>query len=322
MSTATVVYQSFPTSNHNAENGRKNPLLLFTSLFLHQTTTAIHKPFHCIRCLPVFSYIKPQPILGNEAGTTVVYQSFPTSNHNSAGVRSSAPPVVYQSFPTSNHNPQIKIKITNLLFTSLFLHQTTTSLVGHRICQCCLPVFSYIKPQLPDVANAPRLVVYQSFPTSNHNISDDVIIWGAVVYQSFPTSNHNHRVNTISNGLLFTSLFLHQTTTRLYLLIRSFCCLPVFSYIKPQLVFARLCLIGVVYQSFPTSNHNRDSQQGVEDCVVYQSFPTSNHNYSSSLKISNTVVYQSFPTSNHNIHLFLFLEDVVVYQSFPTSNHN
>ena len=80
---SAVVYQSFPTSNHNGD------------------------------------------VVG-AAGELVVYQSFPTSNHNPGDAALLARSVVYQSFPTSNHNSMGKEPMALLLFTSLFLHQTTT----------------------------------------------------------------------------------------------------------------------------------------------------------------------------------------------------
>ena len=99
------------------------------------------------------------------------------------------------------------------LFMGLFLHQTTTILLVNTFFRCCLWVFSYIKPQPLRDSGEEVLVVYGSFPTSNHN----AVLLLLIV------------------ALLFMGLFLHQTTTRLALLARRFRCLWVFSYIKPQL---------------------------------------------------------------------------------------
>ena len=121
---------------------------------------------------------------------------------------------------------------------------------------------------------------------------------------------------------LFISLFLHQTTTvarradcvtgclSLFSYIkpqpsgRCLCrcpgCLSLFSYIKPQLTRISKNSIGVVYLSFPTSNHNFAFVSCFWCKVVYLSFPTSNHNFNLKWTSSSPVVYLSFPTSNHN----------------------
>ena len=143
----------------------------------------------------------------------VVYQSFPTSNHNAATSGSVRPSVVYQSFPTSNHNHRIDPYNWTQLFTSLFLHQTTTKELRLYYDRGCLPVFSYIKPQLRFSCKVTTGVVYQSFPTSNHNFvgSHDchrVLFTSLFLHQTTTSSG----VSSTCQGL-FTSLFLHQTTT-------------------------------------------------------------------------------------------------------------
>ncbi len=208
-------------------------------------------------CLPIFSYIKPQLIISSSRILRVVYLSFPTSNHNIARWISNPSPVVYLSFPTSNHNLFGVAKVSKMLFTYLFLHQTTTTRLYRHILrllftylflhqtttkpitgmnrQSCLPIFSYIKPQhannrpccpvsclpifsyikpQPVSASVRRpSVVYLSFPTSNHNTDDVTKRPFTVVYLSFPTSNHNLDALVDVTHVLFTYLFLHQTTT-------------------------------------------------------------------------------------------------------------
>ena len=105
--------------------------------------------------------------------------------------------------------------------------------------------------------------------------------------------------------LLFMGLFLHQTTTGALREGAALRCLWVFSYIKPQLPFRRSLRLGVVYGSFPTSNHNCLTPRITELCVVYGSFPTSNHNRLP-LDVDDVgVVYGSFPTSNHNLCILM-----------------
>ena len=125
----------------------------------------------------------------------------------------SSVPVVYLSFPTSNHNPQQTSPRITLLYISLFLHQTTTSRwVISSACRCislfsyikpqqftmyaiaevrCISLFSYIKPQRKQINGTQFIVVYLSFPTSNHNLPTRAKNLPTVVYLSFPTSNHN-----------------------------------------------------------------------------------------------------------------------------------
>ena len=55
---------------------------------------------------------------------------------------------------------------------------------------------------------------------------------------------------------LYMSLFLHQTTTAARGVHALFCCICLYSYIKPQQAFVLVGLLWVVYVSIPTSNHN------------------------------------------------------------------
>ena len=99
----------------------------------------------------------------------------------------------------------------------------------------CISFVSYIKPQWFFRRLPRRLVVYLSFPTSNHNldiIKDNIakvvylsfptsnhnvacvfVICCKVVYLSFPTSNHNITVVSVPVPPLYIFRFLHQTTT-------------------------------------------------------------------------------------------------------------
>ena len=55
---------------------------------------------------------------------------------------------------------------------------------------------------------------------------------------------------------LYIIMFLHQTTTTRIQNIRSNCCILSCSYIKPQLLGAKMGIVLVVYYHVPTSNHN------------------------------------------------------------------
>ena len=56
----------------------------------------------------------------------------------------------------------------------------------------------------------------------------------------------------------------------------------------------------VVYLLNPTSNHNKNVYQDLENQVVYLLNPTSNHNQKVPVFCSPLVVYLLNPTSNHN----------------------
>ena len=78
------------------------------------------------------------------------------------------------------------------------------------------------------------------------------------------------------------------------------CCLSVYSYIKPQRCSVCVLILGVVYLSIPTSNHNHQRAFLHVGNVVYLSIPTSNHNTEDYHVKPPVVVYLSIPTSNHN----------------------
>ena len=99
-------------------------------------------------CISFVSYIKPQPTRKRERFFSVVYLSFPTSNHNPSRIRGNAEEVVYLSFPTSNHNLNLIEHILHKLYIFRFLHQTTTYSPSQAVISCCISFVSYIKPQL------------------------------------------------------------------------------------------------------------------------------------------------------------------------------
>ena len=149
--------------------------MLYIVRFLHQTTTRYADYKKDMRCISFVSYIKPQLRLAICQPFSVVYRSFPTSNHNHDVLLGKDICVVYRSFPTSNHNGlQLIIQIKKLYIVR-FLHQTTTN---HY-----------------ELHFAPG-VVYRSFPTSNHNSKKSTVEPYQVVYRSFPTSNHNLHFHT------------------------------------------------------------------------------------------------------------------------------
>ena len=105
--------------------------------------------------------------------------------------------------------------VKHVLYMSVFLHQTTTRRHQRAVAECCICLFSYIKPQRGPLScrspscciclfsyikpqrskdkNSTMIVVYVCFPTSNHNWRCEQPVRTMVVYVCFPTSNHNHR---------------------------------------------------------------------------------------------------------------------------------
>ena len=99
-----VVYLYIPTSNHNGREIPRGEGKLYIFIFLHQTTTNslsmssqvelyififLHQTTTQsayyqanMRCISLYSYIKPQLVVEGEHFPIVVYLYIPTSNHN------------------------------------------------------------------------------------------------------------------------------------------------------------------------------------------------------------------------------------------------
>ena len=187
--------------------------MLYIFRFLHQTTTLQENEKESKCCISFVSYIKPQL----HAGTTrlslccISFVSYIKPQHYK--FRNNLHSVVYLSFPTSNHNMVLRTigthvlyifrflhqtttvsplrKVISPLYIFRFLHQTTTSLLRVTNRLSCISFVSYIKPQLTSMLILLFWVVYLSFPTSNHNCRLSKSCQTYVVYLSFPTSNHN-----------------------------------------------------------------------------------------------------------------------------------
>ena len=121
-------------------------------------------------------------------------------------------------------------------------------------------------------------VVYRSFPTSNHNRVRQTNSPPAVVYRSFPTSNHNCGDIAPWYDKLYIVRFLHQTTT-------SYCTLPtdfllyIVRFLHQTTTMNKLHLIYLSCISFVSYiKPQQFFQASLLDSVVYRSFPTSNHN--------------------------------------------
>ena len=145
---ARVVYRSFPTSNHNDSVIGLNIKELYIVRFLHQTTTTDSinvnlsscisfvsyikpqlkhlKVFGTVRCISFVSYIKPQLMLPSILRKTVVYRSFPTSNHNSNFVAGDVVSLYIVRFLHQTTTRKRGELVETELYIVRFLHQTTT----------------------------------------------------------------------------------------------------------------------------------------------------------------------------------------------------
>ncbi len=142
---------------------------LYIFLFLHQTTTFRKLGIYGMSCISFFSYIKPQLQINEVTQTTVVYLSFPTSNHNCNDVEHTFIMLYIFLFLHQTTTNKLSFLEYLALYIFLFLHQTTTVSSSNKSLARCISFFSYIKPQLCRAVFERLRVVYLSFPTSNHN---------------------------------------------------------------------------------------------------------------------------------------------------------
>ena len=186
-------------------------------------------------CLPVFSYIKPQRNWPSCNGVRVVYQSFPTSNHNCLVHLLPHTSLFTSLFLHQTTTVYSVMVVGGRLFTSLFLHQTTTHQIKQQIINSCLPVFSYIKPQpLGGSRRAGRrcLPVF-SYIKPQHWQIHHTARWSCLpVFSYIKPQPWGRRTSENGSCLPVFSYIKPQHCRRTRWWTPS--CLPVFSYIKPQ----------------------------------------------------------------------------------------
>ena len=125
----------------------------------------------------------------------------------------------------------------NRLYIFIFLHQTTTCSVFIRSPTCCISLYSYIKPQLFLSIWKINLSCISLYSYIKPQLSLFFIFLFCVVYLYIPTSNHNSLWRRYYCTALYIFIFLHQTTTFLFLYLFFDCCISLYSYIKPQLLW-------------------------------------------------------------------------------------
>ena len=209
---------------------------LYILIFLHQTATMPTLTIEIKSCISLYSYIKPQLMVDVLFFWHVVYPYIPTSNRNKVDKSTWLSKVVYPYIPTSNRN-----------YLSMYSKEVRV-------------VYPYIPTSNRNLTDWPMQysrVVYPYIPTSNRNFRCWSCCRADVVYPYIPTSNRNYPHITCNAARLYILIFLHQTATyetkvislhRLYILIflhqtatraskisDSFCCISLYSYIKPQL---------------------------------------------------------------------------------------
>ena len=104
-----------------------------------------------LRCISSYSYIKPQPVLLAGHAHQVVYHPIPTSNHNDRDVRSLTFQLYIILFLHQTTTAMLGRSYWLLLYIILFLHQTTTLRGLLQQARRCISSYSYIKPQLRSI---------------------------------------------------------------------------------------------------------------------------------------------------------------------------
>ena len=151
-------------------------------------------------CISSCSYIKPQPARKSSAYFCSCISSCSYIKPQRSNAFRRDIKVVYHLVPTSNHNRQCPPPPRR----PVVYHLVPTSNHNRRQGRC---------EQL--------CVVYHLVPTSNHNCWGRLTMRRRVVYHLVPTSNHNSARQQRRLGGLYIILFLHQTTTRLLVVLRS-----------------------------------------------------------------------------------------------------
>ena len=149
-----VVYLYIPTSNHNAPKHLTFSVVLYIFIFLHQTTTCCLTSLSMLRCISLYSYIKPQLMFLFCFALIVVYLYIPTSNHNFPVIAACIAQVVYLYIPTSNHN---FVLVLPCKLSVVYLYIPTSN---HNL--------NHSNISFP-------IVVYLYIPTSNHNLFQSII---------------------------------------------------------------------------------------------------------------------------------------------------
>ena len=186
-------------------------------------------------CISFVSYIKPQHLDSTPAQSNVVYLSFPTSNHNCVCLYNWKYKLYIFRFLHQTTTVYDKRQHSPALYIFRFLHQTTTPVMSVLCVDGCISFVSYIKPQ-PWHYHAKSIFCCISFVSYIKPQPACICVKHIiVVYLSFPTSNHNARASRPSRRLLYIFRFLHQTTTSWSKVNPLTSCISFVSYIKPQL---------------------------------------------------------------------------------------
>ena len=186
-------------------------------------------------CISLYSYIKPQLLVGEIGIPRAVYPYIPTSNRNRQYLMESTrvlyiliflhQTATFQSSKNNTNRLYILIFLHqtatlfsdkdswSLLYILIFLHQTATCVLNGRLIPCCISLYSYIKPQRVIDGISDLLAVYPYIPTSNRNGVAVPVADVCAVYPYIPTSNRNNALYRVFIAELYILIFLHQTAT-------------------------------------------------------------------------------------------------------------
>ena len=211
---SSVVYLSFPTSNHNKMSEKSNKTWLYIFRFLHQTTTFLHDGEMFCSCISFVSYIKPQPCNDTAKHKHVVYLSFPTSNHNSRLISVSVTVLYIFRFlhqTTTNH---YDYEFALQLYIFRFLHQTTTQIVfSKRNRRLYIFRFLHQTTTIKPFAFIPLMLYIFRFLHQTTTIYRYCQPHTTLYIFRFLHQTTTETSNDMNRWKLYIFRFLHQTTT-------------------------------------------------------------------------------------------------------------
>ena len=123
-------------------------------------------------------------------------------------------------------------------------------------------------------------------------------------------------------SVLYIVLFLHQTTTELWVYGYMFRCISYYSYIKPQHRWRwRFLVAGCIsYYSYIKPQPSPALSNPLSRCISYYSYIKPQQNASFPDSVICCISYYSY--IKPQLDNCVSQDDTVVYRTIPTSNHN
>ena len=186
----------------------------------------------------------------------------------------------------------------------------------------CISLYSYIKPQPRTLERGglPLYIFIFLHQTTTKSFFSNKIQKLYIFIFLHQTTTPVEAVSL--DEQLYIFIFLHQTTTYHQSLNHNFCCISLYSYIKPQRVQHVPQLHGSCISLYSYIKPQQHDQIPLYDkrCISLYSYIKPQPCHCS--QFLGFVVYLYIPTSNHNYHQSLNHNFWVVYLYIPTSNHN